>query len=161
MEVALNVKIYYCPQLLLVVQSYAENSMSRFCDFFVVAVVSGSRVSWYLRTHTGFVRWPYNRGFLQNKLHICWLAWKSVHFSLYGESDSSLTCNTEIRGEVEWVEEDFELAPNICMTPILISYPTEHLLFQCLQISIISQPNMLSISNRTIRAFSSQLLARL
>ena len=56
MEVALNVKIYYCPQLLLVVQSYAENSMSRFCDFFVVAVVSGSGVSWYLRTHTGFVR---------------------------------------------------------------------------------------------------------
>ena len=83
-----------------------------FCDFFVVAVVSGSGVSWYLRTHTGFVRWPYNRGFLQNKLHICWLAWKSVHFSLYGESDSSLTCNTEIRGEVEWVEEVFELATN-------------------------------------------------
>ena len=158
MEVALNVKIYYCPQLLLVVQSYAENSMSRFCDFFVAAVVSGSGVSWYLRTHTGFVRWPYNRGFLQNKLHICWLAWKSVHFSLYGESDSSLTCDTEIRGEVEWVEEDFELATNIWLQ---FWYPTPLNIFECLQISFISQPNMLSISNRTLRAFSSQLLARL
>ena len=36
MEVALNVKIYYCPQLLLVVQSYAENSMSGFVIFLLL-----------------------------------------------------------------------------------------------------------------------------